>query len=464
MQNQFRALGPILRHVLAPTAAATALVLAATLAPVPVAASAPPGGTAATSQAVAPLARADRGDNNKVFTPRTGVMTNDPRSADKRRILERILKSISFTRRQQTIRIISWNVASSGFVDKLIFAHRRGVSVRLLMSASKAAEQPSDGDYWRLRRALRQPRPDVNLSKKYRSWARTCERSCRGERGIAHSKLFIFSRVGNAERVVMSTSANATEVSANSQWNDLFTQVGNRTIYRGFMKVFRESAKDQPVTPAYREFKSGDVIGYAYPWKGRNARGDRVIKELKRITCQGARNGTGIDGKTRIRIAQDAIIDQRGIDIAKILRHKWQSGCNIRIVYALMGRQVRSVLNNATRGPVPHRQVVSDFDGDGIYDRYLHSKSMAVSGWYRRDRSARVAWQGSENWSGLAKLSDEQGFRIDRGGAEVSYARYVDSLFENPPELYPRTTARIAASRGVDPYALIREELGLPAR
>ncbi|MEJ7794688.1 MAG: phospholipase D-like domain-containing protein [Nocardioides sp.] len=466
MQNQFRALGPMLGHVLAPTAAATALVLAATLAPVPVAASAPPGGTAATSQAgaVSPVARADRRDNKLVFTPKTGVVTNDPRSADQRRILERILKSISFTRRRQTIRIISWNVASTGFVDKLIFAHRRGVSVRLLMSAAKAAEQPSDGDYWRLRRALRQPRPDVNLAKKYRSWARTCERSCRGDRGIAHSKLFIFSRVGGAERVVMSTSANATEVSANSQWNDLFTQVGNRTIYRGFMKVFRESAKDRPVTPAYREFKGGDVIGYAYPWKGQNARGDRVIKELKRITCKGARNGTGVDGKTRIRIAQDAIIDQRGIEIAKVLRHKWQSGCDIRIVFALMGRQVRDVLNNTSRGPVPIRQIVQDFDGDGIYDRYLHSKSMAVSGWYRKDRSARVAWQGSENWSGLAKLSDEQGFRIDRGGAERVYARYVDSLFANPPVVNRSVTMRTAADRNVDPYALIREELGMPAR
>ncbi len=206
------------------------------------------------------------------------------------------------------------------------------------------------------------------------------------------------------------------------------------------------------------------VTGYVYPWKGKDARGDRVIQELKRITCNGAKGGTGLKGKTRIRIAQDAIIDQRGIDIAKILRHKWQSGCHIRIVYALMGKQVRGILRHTTRGPVPIRQIVNDYDEDGIYDRYLHSKSMAVSGWYRKDRSARVAWQGSENWSGLAKLSDEQGFQIRRGGAEGVYARWVDYLFENPPVVAPKTTARIAAARGVDPYALIREELGLPAR
>ncbi len=470
MQNQFRALRSMSRRAFAPAAAATALVVALTLATVPTAGA--NGGARAGATTLTGVSAAGQlastalaqGRGRKFYTPKLGVMTNDPRSAGKRRILEHIIKSIGSTRRRQKIRIISWNIASRGFVDKVIAAHKRGVSVRLLMSQTKAQQQPAGGDYDRLHRALRRKRPNINLPKKYRSWARTCDRSCRGNRGIAHSKLFIFSKVGNAKRVVMSTSANATEVSVNSQWNDLFTMVENKKIYRGFMEAFQESAKDEPVNRAYRKFKGRAVTGYVYPWKGKDARGDRVIKELKRITCNGARGGTGINGKTRIRIAQDAIIDQRGIDIAKILRHKWQSGCHIRIAYALMGKQVRGILSRTTRGPVPRRQIVSDFDEDGVYDRYLHSKSMAVSGHYRKDRSARVAWQGSENWSGLAKLSDEQGFQIYRGGAEGVYARWVDYLFKNPPVVTPATTARIAAARGVDPYALIREELGLPAR
>jgi phosphatidylserine/phosphatidylglycerophosphate/cardiolipin synthase-like enzyme len=390
------------------------------------------------------------------------VITNDPRSADRRRLLEHIIKSIGGTRRKQHIRIISWNLNSRGFVDKLLAAHRRGVSVRVLIADGKSLE---NNEFWRLKRELHEKRPrKARVGKKYRSWARTCEGSCRGTRGIAHSKFFLFSRAGKAPRVVMSTSANATEVSVNYQWNDLYTLVGNRKIYRGFVQTFVEATRDEPVQRAFREFRGESVTGYVYPWKGKDARGDRVIQELKRITCNGAKGGTGLRGKTRIRIAQDAIIDQRGIDIARILRHKWESGCHIRIVYALMGKQVRGILTHTSRGPVPIRQIVNDYDEDGIYDRYLHSKSMAVSGWYRQDRSSRVAWQGSENWSGLAKLSDEQGFQIRRGGAEGVYARWIDYLFENPPVTAPKTTARIAAARGVDPYALIREELGLPAR
>ena len=394
------------------------------------------------------------------YNPKTGVLTNDPRSKNKRRILYHILQSIRSTRHGQKIRIISWNIASRAFVDALIGANKRGVSVRLLMSENKAMAQPRDGDYWRLKRALRNRSDTFPQPKKLRSWARTCDRSCRGERGIAHSKIFVFSKVQETEYVVMSTSANATEVSVNSQWNDLYTLTGNRRIYEGFIKTFNESAKDRPIRGAYRTVDTGRVHAYFYPWKGSNARGDRVLQELKRIKCRGTQGGTGINNRTRIRIAQDAIIDERGKKIAWRLRYLWNQGCNIKIVYALMGKQVKGILNNGERGPIPRRQIVSDFDGDGIYDRYLHSKSMAVSGIYGNDRSARIAWQGSENWSGLAKLSDEQGFRLKKKGPEGRYARWVDYLYDNPPPPPPPTTMRRARANGIDPYALIKEELG----
>jgi hypothetical protein len=455
-----------LRRTIAPVATGTALVVTLTLASVPQASAAP------RVEAASPIARVTSAavlaavpqstERRRIYTPKTGVIHTDPRRADRRKLLEHIIKSIGSTRRKQHIRIISWNVGSKGFVDKLVAAHKRGVSVRLLMAKGKAED---NGYYTRLRRALRANRPRGNgLPPKYRSWARVCDRSCRGKRGIAHSKLFLFSKVGKAHRVVMSTSANATEVAVQVQWNDLYTAVGSRPIYRGFVHAFLESSKDKPVRRGYREFHGKDVVGYVYPWKGANARGDRVITELKRVTCVGARGGTGVNGRSRIRIAQDAILDDRGIEIAKVLRTKWENGCNIRIVYALMGKQVLGILRNTTRGPVPIQQIVSDWNADGVYDRYLHSKSMAVSGWYRKDRSTRIAWQGSENWSGLAKLSDEQGFRIRRGGAEGVYARWVDWLFFNPPPPPPEGTLARARARGVDPYALIKEELGLPAR
>lgn len=405
---------------------------------------------------------ATRDGDSKGYTPKQGVKVNDPRRRDKRKILDHIIRSIRNTGHRQEIRAFSWNIASTGFVRSLLHANSRGVTVRVLMSKGKAMEQPRDGDFWRLRRGLRNRSENHPQAKGERSWARYCDRSCRGRRGIAHSKFFIFSKVRKAHWVTMSTSANATENSVNVQWNDIYTNVGSERIYRAYLRTFKEAEQDQPARPGYRITKGDTISAYFYPWKGERARGDRVINELRRISCRGTRDGAGVDGRTRIRIAQDAIIDERGVDIARKVRRLWEQGCNIRIVYALMGKQVLRVLRHTDRGPVPIQQIVNDYDYDGIYDRYLHAKVMTVNGRYNDDRSARVAWQGSENWSGLAKLSDEQGFKIRRRAAERKYAGWVDYLFNNPPEAFrSREAAARASAPGVDPYALIKEELGM---
>lgn len=460
MQNQVTGLGR-----LAPVAVGIALAVVAALLSAPATAQATSVATTRAAEVshhagvVTAATTADR--RKRRFTPKAGVIVTNPLGTSKKRIMNHILKSIRATPRGQKIRLISWNIASRGFVNTLINAHDRGVSVRVLMSKQKAQDQPRDGDFWRLKRQLRQRN---GQPKKLRSWARGCDRSCRGRRGIAHSKLFIFSKVGRARRVVMSTSANATDVSVYRQWNDLYTNTGSKSVYRGFMSTFRQAAKDHRVRRGYRTFKGKSVTGYVYPWAGPKARGDRVKNTLRRIHCNGARGRTGVRGHTRVRIAQDAIIDKRGKSIAKILRHKWESGCNIKIVYALMNNHARYILKHTRRGPVPMRQIVQDWDGDGVYDRYLHAKVLAVSGHYRKNHKARVSWQGSENWSGLAKISDEQGFQIRRRGAERRYTNWIDWMFANPPvkTTTRRATLRTAAARGVDPYALIKEELGIP--
>ncbi len=158
-------------HVLAPIAAATALVVAITLATVPGATATPrtvaSSTSSSTSQSAQPAVAAATAlqRDRKRYTPKPGVITNDPRSANKRRLLEHIIKSIGGTRRKQHIRIISWNVTSRGFVDKLIAAHRRGVSIRVLISSGKAVD---NGEFYRLKRALKAKRPKkARVGKKY---------------------------------------------------------------------------------------------------------------------------------------------------------------------------------------------------------------------------------------------------------------------------------------------------------
>lgn len=53
------------------------------------------------------------------------------------------------------------------------------------------------------------------------------------------------------------------------------------------------------------------------------------------------------------------------------------------------------------------RHLVQDLNGDGMFDRYFHLKSMSVRGRVGNDRSNWVTLNGSSNWSGRGYRSDE---------------------------------------------------------
>ena len=98
---------------------------------------------------------------------------------------------------------------------------------------------------------------------------------------------------------------------------------------------------------------------------------------------------------------------------------------------------------------VPRNHLVRDSDGDGAYDVYLHMKAMAISGHYGGRRGARIVYQGSENWSGLASQSDEQGLIINRARVEKQYGRQINRLFR----IHLRSARPLpAAMRVSDPY------------
>jgi hypothetical protein len=109
-------------------------------------------------------------------------------------------------------------------------------------------------------------------------------------------------------------------------------------------------------------------------------------------------------------------------------------GCNIRVVYAMMGTAIWKYLKSSSNGrPVPMAHVVQDWNMDGIYDRYLHMKVMAVSGVYGTNRTANFVWNGSSNWTTKSLRSDEELMRVSGPGYRRAYARWIDHLFLNPP-------------------------------
>lgn len=384
------------------------------------------------------------------FTPKTGVKFNHPLRKNKRKVIRHINRTTNSVPRREKIRILSWNIRSDAFVDALIAAHRRGVSVRVLISLGNANPENPNKGFNRLQRALREG--NKKRPMKLRSFARKCDRSCRGDRGIAHTKMYLFSRAGKARNIVMYSSANATEVAVTRQWNDIYTLANRAKPYGDFISMFKEMKKDEPAKPPYRKFVRKRFTAEFLPWKGKKAKGDPTLNVLNKVRCKGATGGTGVNGRTHIRIAQTAILDKRGIRIAERLKQMWDNGCNIKIVYALMGNNVLKVVRRpGGRGPIPIRQIAQDWQGDGVYDRYLHMKYMTISGVYNGNSATRLTVNGTANWSGLTKVSDEvigyvRGERMRR-----KHADYVDHLFGNPPpqRISGRTTTSRVAPDGL---------------
>jgi hypothetical protein len=248
-------------------------------------------------------------------------------------------------------------------------------------------------------------------------------------------KFYVFSRAGRARNVVMVGSANMTEIAATNQWNDMFTVTRDPGLYNKFVDIFNEAALDRRAHPPYQTYRdSPSMTAWFLPYLGTGATGDPVLKILKRTRCNGATGRSGINGKTAIRIAQTAILNDRGIAIAHRLKRMYDSGCSIRLAYTVLGPTIRHILKADTgRGPLPMSQIVQDFDDDGSFDRYLHMKVMTISGVYGNNTSRHLIYNGTQNWTQVSFDSDEAGFTIFRAPLERTYAAWINKVFENPP-------------------------------
>jgi len=400
------------------------------------------------------------------YNPTKGATFNNPFGGDANRfkINRKLIRTINSVKKGHKIRIASWNFKSDGISHALIKAHQRGVSVRVIMDYGNWNPDIPNRIARHTHDALK--RGNKHRANDMTSWLRRCKGSCRGHHGIAHTKFYVFDQVAKTKDVVMYGSANATLLAATIQWNDIYTVTGGQKRYDEFIKVFKQMSTDHAVKQGYLAYHHGDMDLGFYPFTGKRTTRDPVLRVLNNVRCTGATRGTGINGHTKIRIAQTATYGKRGLAIANRLATMKKKGCNIRLVYAMFGRQVLKVLRHAGPTGVPMTHLAYDADCNGIYDKYVHMKSMTVSGVYGKNTHARITWNGSANWTPVSLASDEVVGTLVRGDTTRTYSNWIDFLFTHVPSAWnPNHCDRIgtvterAAARNVDPYALIRQDL-----
>lgn len=379
------------------------------------------------------------------FTPRPGATFNSPlgNKSTQRAIYRRIMRTINSTPRGEQINIFSWNFLTQEGTDALLRAQRRGVRVRLIMD-DRNVTVIDNPPYRRLSSGLR--RWNRNHPRRPHSWARLCRNTCRGGKGAAHSKFFMFSQAGRSPRVVMQGSANLTVASTTNQWNDIYTHTRNKAVWRFYSRIFEQAARDRKVRRPYATKNVKDFRLIAFPNRGRGAK-DPVMQMLNRVACKGATNARG--GRTKIQIAPDVIRQKRGMRLAQKLRQLWNRGCRVRIGYTVVGIEIgRYLRSRGGRGPVPMKHLTQDRNGDGEFDNYFHMKSMVIRGNYGGNRGALVLLNGSANWSGLAASSDEN-LGIYRNRRLVrTYEKHLDYWYENFPAAGGSSRARSADGGG----------------
>jgi len=404
----------------------------------------------------APTPTEEATQSTSKWQPRPGVRFNEPRAAKKSHKINRYIRNaIANSPKGSQIRLVTWNYSNALYVNDVIAAHKRGVSVRIIMANGLAQRQGAGSYYPRTRDAL--AKGNKRRSPEMTSWFRTCKNSCRGKEGIQHGKFFMFSHTGGRNNVVMSTSANLTDAAAYVQWNDLLTVVDRQVTWDNYTRVFKQMSRDKPIKKAFYTFQDDNYQGWFFPNMGK-LRNYNVMRMLDKVRCRGVVGQAGKNGRTVIRVSQAVFNGRVGTAVSAKLKGLKKRGCKIRLVFGVLNNNARNNLKD-----IPRRTILEDTNGDGYVDRYIHMKALTISGHYDGKRSSHIVYQGSANWSGMSTLSDEQGFIIRSKALEKAYSKFINQLFKNPPPQGEDLVKEIVLRReaGFDPFAQIREEMGM---
>ena len=391
------------------------------------------------------------------FLPSNGVTINNPigTTADRWRIFNKIVKTINAIPPGGKIRVASWNIRSDAAYRALVNAHRRGVSVRVIMDwGNQDPTRLANPGFWWMTRELSKYH-NQDRRPFMRSFSRLCRASCEGDTGMMHAKFYLFDygyKTPITRRyVTMHGSANLTTVAAKNQWNNLYTS------RRPALFTFMKDRFDQMMLDHFWQnpLDIGTFPGlkmWAFPWRGDNAAGDPVLNQLDLVTCSGATGGTGYHGHTLIRIAQTVLGGDRGIRIATKLAELQHRGCKVRLVFTLINNKAAAILRQAG---VWRHTVAKDVDGDYVYETYLHLKAMTISGHYGKQTDARVSFDGSHNWNAVSVRSDETFAKITYPSAFYAYSAFVDHYLFHPLPIRPEGTIVNGTRTAVDPWSKV---------
>jgi phosphatidylserine/phosphatidylglycerophosphate/cardiolipin synthase-like enzyme len=340
------------------------------------------------------------------YTPQTGALFNDPNGTPDQQLalMDPILRSVKSVPAGSIIRFVAYSFSWQPMAEALIAAHDRGVQVRLLIDSyhyqlnSPGTDTPQ----------LKQLRSALGTDRSKPSYIRTCKYSCMSNStSYIHSKLYLFSRAGDAKYVSMISSANPAETGISRSWNNTYTIANNKAVYDANVDNFNDMLPDKTNTDYYHTVSgspcepAGNSAAicklYYFPRAGSTPSSDTIYNVLSDVTCTGAASGYGAGGKTVIKIAAYDWTSRR-LYIAQKLTELKGKGCNIEVIYPADNVDAE-VATELRKKNIPIYNGRIDRDGDGVKELYPHSKYLLINGVYQGDSSFKGVYTASQNFT-----------------------------------------------------------------
>ena len=229
------------------------------------------------------------------FEPVAGAVFNDPTGTPEEqfRIIDHVTQLIDNSPAGSSIRLATMTVGSRT-ADALIRAHQRGVNVRVILPAQMLGK-PSPS------RVTAETGTNIRSS----SYVFYCRNACYRDssQGVHHNKLFLFSQVGTTPNVISTSSGNLDNYMAERRYNDAYTVVDDAAGYRAGVAYFDLMLTDSYHNAAAPTTTGKGVTYHFFPRRRANLFG----AIMNNVRCHGATGGTGINGRTAIRMTHVAL-------------------------------------------------------------------------------------------------------------------------------------------------------------
>jgi len=342
-------------------------------------------------------------------TVATAAVFDDPTNG-RRDIMRHVSTLIEQSGPGALIRIAIFVVSGqtgNAFARDLLAAYERGVNVQMVVDGWQADD-----------RAVQMLIEQLGCDRSRRSWLHACTRlspegttsACIGSKGM-HNKFFLFSETGGARRVVVQSSANFTDLSAATHWNNALTIVGNDDLYQSYASYFDDLSAERRNDDYYKVVETamatGSVLVHFFPRAGGDTSTDTILELLAPV--EGGRH-------TEIRVGMSEW-DAYRIGIAQRLCELAASGASVRVVRGVMDDAVSAVLRSAPRVELRALDDVRRPQGR------MHSKYLLIDGKYADSAESKIVITGSHNYTQTSlRRNDEALLRLDAPAIHAQYA------------------------------------------